>query len=87
MGQGKDIMEVRGQEKFLLPSEFFWSYFLPHSIPIFLPSRLHLYTPGEALNAQLPGLMLLLLPWMWTSRHSPPPTQEDRDCCPCPQPP
>ena len=38
MGQGKDIREVRGQEKFLLPSEFFWSYFLPHSIPIFLPS-------------------------------------------------
>lgn len=43
--------------------------------------RLHLHTPREAPNAQLPGLMLFLLPWMWTSQHSPPPTQEDRDCC------
>ena len=38
MGQGEDSREVRGQEKVLLPSECFWSYFLPHSIPIFLPS-------------------------------------------------
>ena len=33
-----EAREMTGQEKVLLPSKFFWPYFLLHSIPIFLPS-------------------------------------------------
>lgn len=52
MDQGEDSREMRGQEKVLLPSEFFWLYFLPHSSPIFLPSPTsHAHSQGSSEGA------------------------------------